>query len=69
MGVLVGKDGFYGNGFRIAPPLCFTKEYASRSFIPILFTVQCECIMCFFGFRLPCRCNGLLNDEEVEPPM
>ncbi|KAJ4978713.1 hypothetical protein NE237_009493 [Protea cynaroides] len=28
MGVLVGKGGFYGNTFRITPPLCFTKENA-----------------------------------------
>ncbi|PIN13460.1 Alanine-glyoxylate aminotransferase AGT2 [Handroanthus impetiginosus] len=28
MGVLIGKGGFFGNVFRITPPLCFTKEEA-----------------------------------------
>ncbi|XP_070006752.1 alanine--glyoxylate aminotransferase 2 homolog 3, mitochondrial-like isoform X2 [Nicotiana sylvestris] len=28
MGVLIGKGGFYGNVFRVTPPLCFTKEDA-----------------------------------------
>ncbi|KAL4610860.1 hypothetical protein ACB092_08G083000 [Castanea dentata] len=28
LGVLIGKGGFYGNVFRVTPPLCFTKEDA-----------------------------------------
>uniref|UniRef100_A0A452ZCH4 Uncharacterized protein n=1 Tax=Aegilops tauschii subsp. strangulata TaxID=200361 RepID=A0A452ZCH4_AEGTS len=30
MGVLVGKGGFFGNVFRVTPPLCFSKEDSGK---------------------------------------
>lgn len=30
LGALIGKGGFYGNVFRITPPLCFTREDAGN---------------------------------------
>ncbi|KAL0458551.1 UNVERIFIED_CONTAM: Alanine--glyoxylate aminotransferase 22, mitochondrial [Sesamum latifolium] len=31
MGILIGKGGFFGNVFRITPPLCFTKDDAASA--------------------------------------
>ena len=30
-GVLLGKGGFYGNVFRMKPPMCITKENADKT--------------------------------------
>merc|ERR1719323_686720 len=30
-GVLLGKGGFYGNVFRIKPPMCITKENVDKA--------------------------------------
>lgn len=30
-GVLLGKGGFYGNVFRIKPPMCITKENVDKT--------------------------------------
>ena len=35
----MGKGGFYGNVFRITPPLCFTKEDASKIYSSHTLTV------------------------------
>ena len=30
-GVLLGKGGFFGNVFRMKPPMCITKENADKT--------------------------------------
>ncbi|KAL8464462.1 hypothetical protein ACS0TY_034111 [Phlomoides rotata] len=48
LGVLMGKAGFFGNVFRITPPLCFTKEDAGL----FRYTLSLVYSQLFFGIYL-----------------
>lgn len=45
LGVLIGKGGYYGNVFRITPPLCFTKEDAGLAQPQFLSIIRHETIL------------------------
>lgn len=73
----MGKGGFYGNVFRVTPPLCFTKEDAGR----VLSSLSCLVILLHFisvksilmlsllSCRLLCGCYGLCNVKDLSMSM